>query len=146
MLSDTLVDVLVGSMFTQSDPPRSSLGGLFRFFSLLTTFDWAKRPLIVNLDEPYQIDFSLRQRADASMFKLREHRRGGPPLVVYVLTGENSANANPEGELTLFPPVKQVDKVSWQRITQRAALSKAYLEKLCSQDAAEDPQVGAFRC
>lgn len=139
VLSDNLVDVLVASMFTKEDPPRSGLCGLFRFFNLITMFDWKNRPLLVNLEEPYSVDFSRKNHADANLFKLRAtggkrsagSGGGGPPAVVYVYMSKSDDPA-------VFPDAAGVHPLAWQRVVDRAQASRLYLEKLCMMESEEE--------
>ncbi|KAH9257806.1 hypothetical protein BASA81_003824 [Batrachochytrium salamandrivorans] len=137
VLSNNFVDVLVASMFTKEDPPRSGLCGLFRFFNLITMFDWKNRPLLINLEEPYSVDFSRKNHADANLFKLRgggaggKRSTGGPPAVVYVYTSKNDDPA-------VFPDAAGIHPIAWQRVVDRAQASRLYLEKLCMMESEEE--------
>ena len=52
-LGDEAVETVVGSLYTSPQPhvpPGSALVGFLRFLRCLGTFDWARSPLIVNVD------------------------------------------------------------------------------------------------
>ena len=52
-LGEEAVETVVGSLYTNPqphDPPGSALVGFLRFLRRLGTFDWARAPLIINVD------------------------------------------------------------------------------------------------
>ena len=136
-LSEEAIEIIVACLFLHPMPygvPNSALAGLMRFLHLIGHWDWARSPLIVNIDEGMSdTDYAAAFEA----FSERRDAKGGIPMCI--ITPEDKVHPSKKKHMAWTPTWTSADMPTASALERMCAVARStlmVLEHLCESATA----------